>query len=138
MTTIRTDDADDRAALVDLFARAGAGSPTGELWGHTASERAVYLDPYIEHCPGTLFLAEHEGSLIGYLTGCPDPSLPPRPQPRQDGQHPAVPGHLDGQVELGEHRPDVLVHGGVRQHEHGRDLGVRPALGHQVQHLAFA
>lgn len=77
MTTIRTYDAADHAALVDLFARAGAGSPTGELWGHAESERAVYLDPYVEHCPDSLFLAEHAGRLVGYLTGCPDPSSMP-------------------------------------------------------------
>ncbi|MBP2369269.1 GNAT family N-acetyltransferase [Pseudonocardia parietis] len=77
MTTIRTYDAADHAALVDLFARAGVGSPTGELWGHAESERAVYLDPYVEHCPDSLFLAEHAGRLVGYLTGCPDPSSMP-------------------------------------------------------------
>lgn len=77
MATIRTYRATDHAALVDLFARAGAGAPTGELWGHTESERAVYLDPYIEHCPDSLFLAQHEGRLVGYLTGCPDPASMP-------------------------------------------------------------
>ncbi|WP_237741735.1 N-acetyltransferase [Tsukamurella sp. 1534] len=44
-----------------LFVRAGDGSPSGELWRHPPSERAVYLDPYIEHCPETLFVAEEAG-----------------------------------------------------------------------------
>jgi GNAT superfamily N-acetyltransferase len=37
----------------------------------------VYLDPYIERCPDTLFLAEVDGDLVGYLTGCPDSALIP-------------------------------------------------------------
>ena len=65
----------DRDALVDLFTRAGVDSPTGELWRHAASERMVYLDPYIDNCPDTLFLAEAHGELVGYLTGCPDTAL---------------------------------------------------------------
>ena len=66
-------DADARA----LFVRAGEGSLSGELWRHPASERAVYLDPYIEHCPGSLFVAEADGALVGYLTGCPPGSSLP-------------------------------------------------------------
>ncbi|GAA4413192.1 hypothetical protein GCM10023168_35840 [Fodinibacter luteus] len=72
---IRTYTPADRDALVDLFTRAGADSPTGELWRHAASERMVYLDPYIDSCPDTLFLAEADGELVGYLTGCPDTAL---------------------------------------------------------------
>ncbi len=72
---IRTYTPADRDALVDLFTRAGADSPTGELWRHPASERMVYLDPYIDACPDTLFLAETGGELVGYLTGCPDSAL---------------------------------------------------------------
>ncbi len=36
-----------------------------------------YLDPYVEHCPDTLFLAEADGELVGYLTGCPDATVLP-------------------------------------------------------------
>ena len=72
---IRTYTPADRDALVDLFTRAGADSPTGELWRHAASEQMVYLDPYIDHCPNTLFLAEVAEELVGYLTGCPDSAL---------------------------------------------------------------
>jgi GNAT superfamily N-acetyltransferase len=74
---IRTYTPADRDALGDLFDRAGVESPTGELWRHPASERMVYLDPYIETCPDTLFLAEVDGALVGYLTGCPDAALLP-------------------------------------------------------------
>ncbi|GGU13517.1 GNAT family N-acetyltransferase [Nocardioides albus] len=69
---IRTYTPADHGALIDLFARAGADSPTGELWRHLPSEQMVYLDPYIDHCPDTLFLAEVDDELVGYLTGCPD------------------------------------------------------------------
>jgi hypothetical protein len=37
----------------------------------------VYLDPYIERCPETLFLAEVDGVFVGYLTGCTDSALIP-------------------------------------------------------------
>lgn len=71
MTVVRPYRDSDAQALRELFARAGEGAPSGELWRHPASERAVYLDPYIEHCPQTLFVAETDGALVGYLTGCP-------------------------------------------------------------------
>ncbi|MFG1774251.1 GNAT family N-acetyltransferase [Nocardia salmonicida] len=60
----------DRAELRLLFGRAGQGSPTESLWGHTDSEAAVYLDPYMESEPESLFVAEEGGELVGYLTGC--------------------------------------------------------------------
>ncbi|MBS4101008.1 GNAT family N-acetyltransferase [Tsukamurella paurometabola] len=71
MTVIRPYRDADADSLRALFVRAGEGSPSGELWRHPASERAVYLDPYIEHCPASLFVAEADGALVGYLTGCP-------------------------------------------------------------------
>ncbi len=74
---IRTYKPADHDALVDLCARAGADSPSGDLWRHLASERMVYLDPYIERCPNTLFLAEVDGDLVGYLAGCPDSAVLP-------------------------------------------------------------
>src|ERR1700749_3281961 len=41
------------------------------------------------------------------------------------------------QAELGEYAGHVLLHRAARDHELGRDPGVRPALGHQRQHLAL-
>jgi ribosomal protein S18 acetylase RimI-like enzyme len=68
---------DDRVTLRAVFAHAGEGSPTSSLWGHPPSEAAVYLDPYIEHAPGSLFVAETDGQLVGYLTGrLPGEDLP--------------------------------------------------------------
>ncbi|MGW5383759.1 GNAT family N-acetyltransferase [Nocardia sp. NPDC003963] len=60
----------DRPALRQLFVRAGQGSPTETLWGHPESEAAVYLDPYMDVEPESLFLAEVDGTLVGYLAGC--------------------------------------------------------------------
>nr|MDT0658509.1 GNAT family N-acetyltransferase [Micromonospora sp. DSM 115978] len=60
----------DRAALRGLFGRAGEGSPTESLWGHEASEAAIYLDPYLELEPDSVFLAGDGERLVGYLTGC--------------------------------------------------------------------
>lgn len=62
----------DRVALRALFDRAGAGSPTASLWGHPDSEAAMYLDPYVEREPDSLFVALVGGHPVGYLTGCPD------------------------------------------------------------------
>lgn len=70
--SIRTYTPADYDSLVELFHKAGKDSPSEELWGHAESERMVYLDPYIERFPETLFLAEVDGRLAGYLTGCPD------------------------------------------------------------------
>jgi ribosomal protein S18 acetylase RimI-like enzyme len=66
---IRTFAEGDRAALRDLFARAGEGSPTETLWGHLDSEADVYLTPYLDHEPESVFLADRGGVLVGYLTG---------------------------------------------------------------------
>ncbi|WP_083734208.1 GNAT family N-acetyltransferase [Actinomadura sp. CNU-125] len=71
---IRTFQEDDRAELRKLFARAGEGSPVESLWGHPESEADIYLTPYIDLYPDSLFLAVSEGRLVGYLTGCPDTS----------------------------------------------------------------
>ncbi|MFB9907671.1 GNAT family N-acetyltransferase [Allokutzneria oryzae] len=74
---IRTFTETDRAELRELFHRAGEGSPTASLWGHTESEAAVYLDPYMDLVADSLFLAVADGALVGYLTGCPDGSALP-------------------------------------------------------------
>ena len=74
---IRTYTAADHNALIDLFERASENSPSGELWRHPPSQRMVYLDPYVDSCPDTLFLAEVDGELVGYLTGCPDSAMIP-------------------------------------------------------------
>lgn len=67
---IRVFQASDRDALRRLFAVAGQGSPTETLWGHPESEAMIYLEPYMDHEPESLLLAEADGELVGYLTGC--------------------------------------------------------------------
>lgn len=62
----------DRDELVALFARAGEGSPNANLWGHLESEADIYLVPYMDREPDSLFLAVADGSLVGYLAGCLD------------------------------------------------------------------
>ncbi|MFI6867657.1 GNAT family N-acetyltransferase [Nocardia sp. NPDC050406] len=64
----------DRAELRGLFARAGEGSPTASLWGDPESEASIYLDPYMDLEPESLFVAVVDGGLVGYLTGCVDSS----------------------------------------------------------------
>lgn len=74
----------DRPALRAVFARAGEGSPSESLWGHTESEAAIYLDPYMEHEPDSLFLAWQDDELVGYLTGCLDSAAFPSESERID------------------------------------------------------
>ncbi|TCP43399.1 acetyltransferase (GNAT) family protein [Tamaricihabitans halophyticus] len=62
----------DHAELRRLFRVAGEGSPTESLWGHPESEAAIYLEPYLELEPESLFVAVRDGALVGYLTGCVD------------------------------------------------------------------
>ncbi|MGI5220166.1 GNAT family N-acetyltransferase [Nocardia sp. CA-290969] len=69
---IRTFRPSDRTALQELATRAAQGSPTETLWGHPESEAAIYLEPYMDLEPESLFLAEADGELLGYLTGCVD------------------------------------------------------------------
>ncbi|MCP2256591.1 Protein N-acetyltransferase, RimJ/RimL family [Streptoalloteichus tenebrarius] len=64
----------DRAAVRELFERAGEGTPSGSIWGHPESEAAVYLMPYVEHAPETLLVALLDGEMVGYLAGCVDSS----------------------------------------------------------------
>ncbi|MQA86778.1 MAG: GNAT family N-acetyltransferase [Streptosporangiales bacterium] len=71
---IRTFAETDRAELRELFGRAGEGAPSASLWGHEESEAAIYLDPYMDLEPDSLFIAVVDGALVGYLTGCLDSS----------------------------------------------------------------
>lgn len=64
--------AEDRAALVALFGAAGAGAPSSQLWGHEASLADVYLTPYLDLEPASVFVALLDGRPAGYLAGCLD------------------------------------------------------------------
>ncbi|MFF5258964.1 GNAT family N-acetyltransferase [Actinomadura viridis] len=72
----------DRDELRELFGRAGEGSPSASMWGHLESEAAIYLNPYMDLAPDSLFVAVADGALVGYLTGCPDGSKFPRESER--------------------------------------------------------
>lgn len=74
----------DRAELQRLFGRAGEGAPSASLWGHEESEAAIYLDPYMDLEPESLFVAVVDGALAGYLTGCLDSSRFPSESERMD------------------------------------------------------
>ncbi|MFT3901337.1 MAG: GNAT family N-acetyltransferase [Gordonia sp. (in: high G+C Gram-positive bacteria)] len=67
--TIRPYAATDRAELLTLAERAGEGAPTESLWGHSASELDIYLTPYLDEEPESVFVAEVDGKLVGYLVG---------------------------------------------------------------------
>lgn len=74
----------DRAELTTLFGRAGEGAPTASLWGHVESEAAIYLTPYMDHEPSSLFVADSDDGLVGYLTGCLDSAQFPSESERID------------------------------------------------------
>ena len=81
---IRAFDETDRGELRGLFGRVGEGAPPGSLWGHEESEAAVYLDPYMDLQPDSLFVAAVDGALVGYLAGCLDGSLIPGESERME------------------------------------------------------
>jgi ribosomal protein S18 acetylase RimI-like enzyme len=62
----------DRHALRALFGRAGEGAPPATLWGHEESEADIYLTPYMDLEPESLFVAVVDGRPAGYLAGCVD------------------------------------------------------------------
>lgn len=74
----------DRAGLLELFARVGEGSPTESLWGHPESEAAIYLTPYLDREPESLFVALLDNHLVGYLTGCVDSTAFPTEDERME------------------------------------------------------
>jgi ribosomal protein S18 acetylase RimI-like enzyme len=74
---IRTFEEKDRDELRELFGRAGQGAPTASIWGHEESEADVYLTPYMDLEPQSVFVAVGDGALVGYLTGCLDTSTLP-------------------------------------------------------------
>ncbi|MGF1473623.1 MAG: GNAT family N-acetyltransferase [Rubrobacteraceae bacterium] len=74
---IRTFAEADRVGLRELFGRAGEGAPSASLWGHEESEADIYLKPYMDLEPDSLFVAVVDGALVGYLTGCRDSSAFP-------------------------------------------------------------
>lgn len=81
---VRTFTEQDRAELGRLFHVAGRGSPSESLWGHEKSEEAVYLSPYMDLEPESLFVAIVDAAMVGYLTGCLDSSAFPSESDRID------------------------------------------------------
>ena len=69
---VRPYDHADRADLIAAFGRAGSGAPGGEAWGHEASVADVYLTPYLDLEPGSVFVVTVDGRPAGYLAGCVD------------------------------------------------------------------
>jgi hypothetical protein len=49
------------------------------------SEAAIYLTPYMDLEPESLFLAFVDGEMVGYLTGCLDSTRLPTESERFDG-----------------------------------------------------
>lgn len=68
-TDVRRYRAEDRSELFSLFEHAGAGAPTGSLWGHAPSEAEIYLTPYLDYEPESVFVATIDDRLVGYLAG---------------------------------------------------------------------
>jgi ribosomal protein S18 acetylase RimI-like enzyme len=66
----------DRAQLLALSGRVGEGAPTASLWGHEESEAAVYLTPYLDHEPDSVFVAVVDGEPAGYLAGSLGTAVP--------------------------------------------------------------
>jgi ribosomal protein S18 acetylase RimI-like enzyme len=70
---VRPYDVADRDELVGaVFAAAGAGAPGSAVWGHDASLAEVYLTPYLDLEPDSVFVVTADGRPVGYLAGCVD------------------------------------------------------------------
>ncbi|WP_278265993.1 GNAT family N-acetyltransferase [Nocardia sp. AG03] len=73
----------DRTDLTKLAELAGSGSPTESLWGHPESEAAVYLTPYLDREPESVFVSvDDDGALTGYLVGAVDSARFPSEEER--------------------------------------------------------
>jgi GNAT superfamily N-acetyltransferase len=79
---VRPYDAGDRAALVALFGAAGEGAPASQVWGHEQSLAEVYLTPYLDLEPESVFVAVVDGRPAGYLAGCVDETAFPTEEAR--------------------------------------------------------
>jgi ribosomal protein S18 acetylase RimI-like enzyme len=79
---VRPYDVRDRAELVALFGAAGEGAPSSEVWGHEQSLAEVYLTPYLDLEPASVFVAVVDGRPAGYLAGCVDETVFPGEEER--------------------------------------------------------
>jgi ribosomal protein S18 acetylase RimI-like enzyme len=80
---VRPYDVADRDELVDVvFEAAGEGAPSSEVWGHHASLAEVYLTPYLDLEPASVFVVTVDGRPAGYLAGCVDESAFPSEEER--------------------------------------------------------
>ncbi|GAA2570208.1 hypothetical protein GCM10010210_52280 [Pseudonocardia hydrocarbonoxydans] len=69
----------DRAPLREVFRRAGEGAATLPFGGH---EESIWLIPYMDGEPQSLFVATVDGEIVGYLTGCVDSARMPSEEER--------------------------------------------------------
>ncbi|MBZ5738142.1 GNAT family N-acetyltransferase [Nocardioides mangrovi] len=79
---VRPYDPRDRAGLVAAFGAAGAGAPGGEAWGHEPSVADVYLTPYLDLEPASVFVVTVDDLPAGYLAGCVDDAAFPSEEER--------------------------------------------------------
>lgn len=80
---VRAYDVADRDELVGVvFEAAGQGAPSSEVWGHHASLAEVYLTPYLDLEPESVFVATADGRPVGYLAGCVDETAFPSEEER--------------------------------------------------------
>jgi len=80
---VRPYDVADRDELIGVvFEAAGEGAPSSEVWGHHASLAEVYLTPYLDLEPESVFVVTVDGRPAGYLAGCVDESAFPSEEER--------------------------------------------------------
>jgi ribosomal protein S18 acetylase RimI-like enzyme len=80
---VRPYDVADRDELVGVvFEAAGEGAPSSEVWGHHASLAEVYLTPYLDLEPESVFVVTVDGRPAGYLAGCVDEASFPSEEER--------------------------------------------------------
>lgn len=69
----------DRHAIEDICYQTGfMGDSAGRFWKHKPSFVEIWVSPYIDLEPNSLFVAVKDGKIAGYLTGCLDTSSGPQ------------------------------------------------------------
>jgi len=70
----------DREAIRRISHRTGyMGEPADFYWRHFESFADVWTTYYMDQEPESLFVAERDGAVVGYLTGCVDSATAPSP-----------------------------------------------------------
>lgn len=77
--TVRKYTPADRPVIEAICYQTGfMGDSASRFWPHMPSFVEIWVAPYMDQEPDSLFVAEKDGAVAGYLTGCPDTAAGPK------------------------------------------------------------